>query len=277
MNTLSQAEKNKVIVKVIQSAIQKKWNIYQLSKMIGRSIADTSKLVSQICREYPATYGKAIQKLNWPRDITVGHIYIDSYSTPVISNPALYKIDDQIRLLIRNQLNNPDSNWLDKAKELLNKKKNTDLYTGGSLVHGERLGEIVPGSHVIAKPLRGKPFHEIFLAESTKQRLFVFSDPERDIKINVLKKEIETKEKTPGYILSTLDKKKIEYIERIANSQKCWFSKQDIIDGKMAEYAKLHKYTVVKPAKQVRTIYSAGKPMGTVHDRFLVSVNSTVT
>lgn len=277
MNNSSQEQKDIVITKIIIMAVKKEWNIYQLSKMIGKTIADTSKLIAQINQANPV-FAKKTAHLNWPQNITAGHIYTGSYSTPVISNPALYKIDTEIRLLIKNQMNNPDFNWLDKAKELLVKKHELSLTTGGSLSRGVRLGILKPGMHVFAKPILGKPFCEIFLPESTKQYLFHFENAKRDAQINVLKYEIEQKQKNPAYVLTELDKKKLEYIERFSKISKGWFSKEDAISGKIAEYAKKHKFTLVRPTKKSRTIYRPGKlALDSISNRDLVSVNSDGT
>lgn len=291
MNNLSEEKKEEVIVDVIISAIDKKWNIYQLSKMIGRSVADTSKLVDQICIANPHR-AKQIRKLNWPRNINVGHIYTGSYSTPVISNPDLYKIDNEIRLLIKNKMISPNNDWLPKAKELIAKKHQIlkeSPTVGGSICHGERLGHLKIGDHVFAQKLIGKPYSEIYLPISTKQYLFRFGyNLKRDNLIKEQRKAIKNQLNSPDPDFLANSKKRMAAIRKAGQNAiftpsenkaaKQWFSKEDILNDKLADYAKSNKYTWVERMKPVRIVYTPGKmPQGTVLTKDLVSVNSDGT
>lgn len=274
------ANNSEQVADIIISGIEKKWNILQLSRMLGKTVAETSRLIGMICKSNPV-FAKKILPLKWPTNITSGHIYTDAYSTPVIANPAIYKKRDEIIALIKNQMIKADPNFLIKAKELTKElaylKENSPT-TGGSVVHGVRLGTLKPGAHVFTKPILGKPYSEVYLAVSTKQYLFVFENPEKDKQLAEMKKELEDKTKNSCYVLTNIDRKKQEYIDRISKSKEAWFSREDVINGKLAEYSLKHQFTWVRRAKAVRTVYTPDKTsQGAVHNRYLISVNSNGT
>lgn len=247
MITLSK-DKNEVIVDTIIEGIHKKWNIYQLSKMIGKSVVQTCKILRDGAAANPK-FAAAIEPLNWPTDIVSGHIYIGSYNTPIISNPAKDKINREIRELIRFRINNPEFAWMDKAKELLKQKRSLVAKTGGSMNYGERTGAIKPGQHVFAKPILSKPYSEIFLPVATRQRLIRF-----------------------GHLVDgQFEKSKSKLSE-------AWFSKEDVLNDKITEYANTHGFTRIELSKSMRTVYTPdNKSLGAVNNRNLVSVTSDGT
>lgn len=254
VNHSTQINKDDLIIDTIISGVDKKWNIYQLSKMIGKSVAETCSILAQGSAIRP-DFAARIKPANWPTNLKSGHIFIGSYHTPVMTNPRLEIINNKIRAHIKMRMIESDYDWQSAAKELLAEKRKLLKTTGGSIVSGERRGWIKPGSHVFAKPILGKNFSEIFLPESTRQRLFRF-----------------------GHLVDGQFVQSVNEDGSKKKSAQKWFSKEDILNDKLSEYAIDNGFTRVEPSNSMRTVYVAGsRSMGSVHNREIVTVNSDVT
>lgn len=230
------------------TAMREKWTIVRLARARGQTIAETSRYLNR-CKN--PQFRDIFESLNWPLNVSSGHIYIGSFSTKM--GPDMDKVREyrtQIKNLIsRGQKFSKDT---DKGKETRKKfylyikkveKKILDLphIVGGSVVHGERTNHLKPGMHVFAKPIAGKAYSEIFLAKQDKEYLIEFGFNNK--------------------ITGKFEKK-----------MELWLSKKDIAQEKYKEDTKT--FTKFKNTGKTRIKYSQGHWMGVAPSINLISVNS---
>ena len=253
-NVASTVDIDNLTIDTICNGVDKGWNIYQLSTMIGHSIAETCSILKQGAALNPK-FAARIAPANWPTDLNCGHVYIGSFHTPVIVNPKIAIIRDRIRAHIKMRMIESDYDWMTKAKKLLAEKRALIAKTGGSIFRGERNNWVKPGSHIFAKPIKGKNYSEVFLPVSTRQRLFRF-----------------------GHLVDGQFQQSLGTDGKPQKSSYLWLSKQDVLDGVIESHAAEFKYTKVEPSNSMRTVYTAGKTsMGTVHNNSIVAVKSDGT
>lgn len=299
--------KDQLTFNTIVDCARKGKNIYELSVMIGHSVADTCKILRDIAADVPDFRKFIKKKTNWPLNLHNGHIYTGAYSTPVIENPEIKNIDSQIAKLIKNnvsnpkiidnpeisaisariseiiknQLVNPDIYWLSKVQRLKNYKKTLPLKVSEWSVAAKLLLEkkrnILKNSPTTGGPMI---FAERMLNKLGKSLIqpgsHVFVKPIRGKDYSEIYLPVATKQRL--FRFGHLKNGVFELAKRPdgkpRKSATEWFSKEDILADKVAQHAATYKYTVIQMSKSVRTVFSPDSTsLGAISNKNLVPVS----